>query len=430
MKRRLKKEQTKLIYILLFLLTSFLFTKAQHTVLKNLNLLDVINGKTITGKAISIQNGVITQIDELAKIEITKSTKLIDLKNQFVSPGLYDMHLHLPHHHKLDTCLNTILAAGVTNVRIMYSEEDVVKMKKQIDSKTIKPTIYYPYILTDSVDLNQPTELMRVLRETRSKGLQFIKLFSAQTRNDFSETTFLNFMKAANASEITVCGHYPGKIKYPVVAQSGFKSLEHLAVLPNQTDSLLTNYIELTKLNQLYTCPTLDWFNIAYLIPYPKGYLSRMTLHNAPKHYFAKWQKQNKKNAEDFSIDSLKKYQPKFKMAFEKRLTVLKKLHDAGCLLIVGGESELEYQLEGFNVYEEMMIWKKAGIPDAEILKSATYIPSTFFKEQNQYGSIELGKIAQLAIFSKNPLTNIENIKTIHATFLNNTLLLKKDLLK
>jgi hypothetical protein len=201
-------------------------------------------------------------------------------------------------------------------------------------------------------------------------------------------------------------------------------------VLPNQTDSLLTNYIELTRLNQLYTCPTLDWFNIAYLIPYPKGYLSRVTLYNAPKHYFTKWQKQNKKNAEDFSIDSLKKYQPKFKMAFEKRLTVLKKLHDAGCLLIVGGESDLEYQLEGFNVYEEMMIWKKAGIPDAEILKSATYIPSTFFKEQNQYGSIELGKIAQLAIFSKNPLTNIENIKTIHATFLNNTLLLKKDLLK
>ena len=83
MKRRLKKEQTKLIYIFLF--TSFLFTKAQHTVLKNLNLLDVINGKTITGKAISIQNGVITQIDELAKIEITKSTKLIDLENQFVN---------------------------------------------------------------------------------------------------------------------------------------------------------------------------------------------------------------------------------------------------------------------------------------------------------------------------------------------------------
>jgi imidazolonepropionase-like amidohydrolase len=67
-------------------------------------------------------------------------------------------------------------------------------------------------------------------------------------------------------------------------------------------------------------------------------------------------------------------------------------------------------------VHEEMMIWSGLGIDNFTILKSATVNPSLFFQEDQKWGTIELGKSANLIILGQNPLVEIRNITTVEKT--------------
>ena len=76
-----------------------------------------------------------------------------------------------------------------------------------------------------------------------------------------------------------------------------------------------------------------------------------------------------------------------------------------------------------------MLNWSKAGIDNFTILKSATITPAIFFNEDKIWGTIEVGKSADLIIIEKNPLEDITNIKTIEFTIIDGKVYSKKELL-
>ena len=55
----------------------------------------------------------------------------------------------------------------------------------------------------------------------------------------------------------------------------------------------------------------------------------------------------------------------------------------------------------------------EAGIPIEEVLKAGTINPAHFFKAAGEYGSIEVGAVADLILLEANPLEAIENAQKI-----------------
>lgn len=104
-------------------------------------------------------------------------------------------------------------------------------------------------------------------------------------------------------------------------------------------------------------------------------------------------------------------------------------LADQDCPLLIGGDATGNFQLDGFNVYEEMYNWSQAGLDNYTILKSAIVSPAAFFNESDKWGTIETGKNADLVILDKNPLEDIRNITTIRSTLINGKLYHKKELM-
>src|SRR3989344_9392877 len=113
-------------------------------------------------------------------------------------------------------------------------------------------------------------------------------------------------------------------------------------------------------------------------------------------------------------LPTKEKYLPSFK----NKENILKALYENNCLLIVGSDPGGVFQMEGFNMYEEMVNWSKAGIDNYTILKSATVNPALFFNEQDKWGTVETGKDADLILLIKNPLEDITNIRTVVTTIL------------
>ena len=79
-------------------------------------------------------------------------------------------------------------------------------------------------------------------------------------------------------------------------------------------------------------------------------------------------------------------------------------LDRAGVPLIVGTDLSVPGIIPGFAVHQEMAIWQDAGIPPADILRSATLVPAQFMGLGDRLGAVAKGKAASLVLVTANPL--------------------------
>ena len=93
-------------------------------------------------------------------------------------------------------------------------------------------------------------------------------------------------------------------------------------------------------------------------------------------------------------------------------------LHRAGVTLMVGTDLIVPGICPGYAVHEEMAIWQEAGIPAADVLRSATLVPAQFMGLGDRLGSISEGKAASMVLLRANPLADIRNAQQIEGVFL------------
>lgn len=86
----------------------------------------------------------------------------------------------------------------------------------------------------------------------------------------------------------------------------------------------------------------------------------------------------------------------------------VRKIHDAGGVIALGTD-----QTSGPAVHREMELLVDAGISPAEVIRIATLNSAVFLGKQNDYGSIERGKVADLVLLNADPTADINNAKDI-----------------
>jgi imidazolonepropionase-like amidohydrolase len=74
-------------------------------------------------------------------------------------------------------------------------------------------------------------------------------------------------------------------------------------------------------------------------------------------------------------------------------------------------------------VTEEMRLLTDAGLPPVAALQAATINPAYAMGWDDQLGSIEVGKLADLVVLDANPLDDIANVRKIHAVVADGRLL-------
>jgi imidazolonepropionase-like amidohydrolase len=86
---------------------------------------------------------------------------------------------------------------------------------------------------------------------------------------------------------------------------------------------------------------------------------------------------------------------------------------------MTGTDVSDSYVFAGFSVHYELEDLTKSGMSNLKALQSATIVPAKFVGVEKNYGSIEIGKMADLVILNKNPLDQIANSKTIYGVIMN-----------
>ena len=81
-----------------------------------------------------------------------------------------------------------------------------------------------------------------------------------------------------------------------------------------------------------------------------------------------------------------------------------------------------------WSAHEELAIRQDAGIPPADVLRSATVVPAQFVGLGDRLGSLVEGKTASMVLLRANPLDDVRNAREIEAVFLRGRYFDREDL--
>ena len=428
------KKQNILIFILLSInITAYPQSKPKlvlynqtEIVLQNARVVNVINGTVQEGYSISISNGKITGIEKTGKTAPAKNAQVIDLAGKTVLPGLVMLHEHMNYNNGAAVWQfhpvsfpKLFLSAGVTTIRTAGAENPMydLNLKRQIDSGiVIGPRMFVTGPMFNDVSggflgdfiISNYEEGRKATAFWAEKGCTTFKVYS-----DISREALKGVIDEAHSRGLKVTGHL-GKMSCTEAANLGIDNIEH-------------------SFGSCSSDLNLPWDTTWTIKPEQKEaqtlikqlLAKNIVLTITP---FSDSDFRNPINLEYLSIDERKRIEgylkepPPFlpQEINDRQLRPLEMLFiKNGGKVVLGADAADCGILPGFQNHNAMVSLVKAGWTPLNVLKLSTIDGAGFLKIDNELGSIDVGKIADLLIVSGKPDQKIEDIRNVEIVFKN-----------
>ena len=92
------------------------------------------------------------------------------------------------------------------------------------------------------------------------------------------------------------------------------------------------------------------------------------------------------------------------------RLEVLRALSDGGVGILLGTDSPQIFSVPGFSLHREMEAMAETGMSPYEILVSGTRAVGEYFRRSDTFGTVAVGRRADLILLNSNPLDDVSNV--------------------
>jgi imidazolonepropionase-like amidohydrolase len=410
-------------------------------VFAHVTVLDTITGALHPDSYVIVSGDRIEQVGGKHHVKIPKDGKTIDATGKYMIPGLWDMHVHTFFGEWVpggrDITLPLFIANGVTGVRDMGSDLDpILAARSEIEQhRLLGPRMIVAGPMLDgpktqfpaSIAITMPEDGRRAVDMLKSRGVDFIKIQSYVPRE-----AYFAIAEECKKQKITFVGHVPDAIRGSEASKAGQKSFEHLIGIfegsstvedellkgPKGPGRFLETYdasreialIQLLATNQTWQCPTLYWERGQWLVDVV-DVNKDPDLKYAPLFWREKsWPKFTAEIIKNLDTDPL----PVRQKFVEHELEIVKKLNQAGVPFLAGTDCPAGVDvLPGFSLHLELQRFIAAGFTPLQALQTATINPAKFLDRQNDFGTVEKGKMADLVLLDANPLDDIGNTQKI-----------------
>lgn len=88
-------------------------------------------------------------------------------------------------------------------------------------------------------------------------------------------------------------------------------------------------------------------------------------------------------------------------------------LHERGVPIVLGTDTGTLFSFAGYSVHDELAFLVEAGLTPGEALEAATRRAAEMLDAEDEFGTIEPGKRADLLILGANPLDDIRNTRSL-----------------
>lgn len=398
----------------------------------NANVVTMLNRTILENQTVVVENGGIKFIGNSQRFNTSEDTFMVDAHNKYLMPGLIDMHVHLGD-NKDDLLL--FLVNGVTTIRNMWGYENFrllnwimgtrVFNHRQLrdrinEGNVLGPSIFsagpmlegakpfFPRFMIQRVKTDQRAEA--IVREQATKGYDLIKFYST-----VSKTVFKALVSAAKENKISIAGHVPDEVGLKEVIKAKVSSVEHLLGFFNPynphlaiAESDVDELIQLSVENSVYHCPTLIASERICNIESLEQYKNESELAYLPKRVRKAMEFLLKTSSKLFKKKELKPNHEYLPFLF----TIVQKLNKQGDLLLLGTDKATPYVIAGFSIHRELQLLCKAGLTPFDAIKAGTVNAANCLGQAAEIGTVEVGKRADLLLVDKNPLADLETIKS------------------
>jgi len=108
----------------------------------------------------------------------------------------------------------------------------------------------------------------------------------------------------------------------------------------------------------------------------------------------------------------------------------LSRIIKAGINVATGTDAGNIGTMHASSYLQELEAMQKAGLSNAEILKASTINAAKGFGKEEQYGSIDEGKLADLVLLNSNPLEDLQNLNDIEQVFKSGKMLTPEEIVE
>lgn len=428
-------------------------------IIENVSVVDLVNDTILLGRNILIKDKHIQKITAEPLIGITGkdlNIKVIEGSGKYVIPALWDMHAHLIHLSPY-LAYPSFLSHGVTNVRDMrgaHNKRDrfaAVQSRLEQSNKAVAayelagPRIhgYTSFAIDgpnpmfnnspDFFNCATPEDAKKLITYFVENDISLIKIY-----NNIPREAFFTLMQEANAVGIAVAGHKPVRVSTMEASDAGMKSLAHAkffiwdsfsgsVALQNHPDPLRANNTALRR-NMLDEHDSVKLFELFKVVRknntwYCPTHLTRKADAYADDPDFRERYTHINPILRTLSFEDLDATlqedtttlgRETYRDFYFKSLEISRQAYENGVKILAGSDVP---ELPGSSLHDELQELATAGIPNYEVLRTATLYPAQYYKLRGSYGSVEEGKVADLILLSGNPIEDIQHTRAIEGVF-------------
>ncbi len=388
-------------------------TLAQPLVITGGTLIDGAGRPPVENAQILIRG---ERIERVGKFPAPAGARVIDARGKWILPGFIDLHFH---NGKSTDLAPLFLRNGITSARDPGNwNENFEPLKKLLREQNLPgPRLFLcgphldgegpPAYPADSVILRGPEEARLQTRRQIADGATAIKVYFRlpldSIRVVVEESHRLNVPVTAHLEIVNALD----------AIQAGVDGLEHItslgtALVPPQEAEQYRQAV--LKDNSARTMGRYRmWASIDFDSPRVAEALrvigARRTFVDPN---LAVFERRETDKGEDV---------PAMVRATANMKKMVGLIHRAGGRIVVGSHSSVPHAPRGYAYHRELEMLVESGLTPMEALVAATRTGAEFLWRENDLGTLEPGKLADVVILDADPLANISNCRKVSRVF-------------
>ena len=398
------------------------------TAFEGVTVVPMDSERVIPDQTVIVHDGRIVDIGPSVGTPVPANAERIDGAGRYLMPGLAEMHGHLPNPNMPEQVTENVLflyvANGLTTVRGMQGNPSQIELRDRIRrGEVLGPQLYLgsPSMNGNSVTTVEDAE--RLVREYQAAGFDLLKVHEG-----LGAEVYDAIATAANEVGIPFGGHVTDNVGLFHALESGQATIDHLdnyieALVPDDqrvevpalrgVDQLLDR-IDETRIARVVDAtvaagagvvPTMVLWENGIIATRPsEDLLGEWTeVQYMPPDTVQRWSQAVDQRVENSNLDAAREV-----AALRRRL--LKALHDGGVRVYLGTDSPQIFSVPGFSIHREMRLYVEVGLTPYDVLESGTRMVAEYFDAASDFGTVEVGKRADLLLLEGNPLEDIGNV--------------------
>jgi imidazolonepropionase-like amidohydrolase len=417
------------------------------------NVVPMTENAILADHTVIVDGGVISKVEPSSEIGLDGATEIYTA-GSYLMPGLADMHVHYWDIGEFAM----FLANGVTLVRNMWGSPFHLALQRRIADRDFPG----PRVVTTSPIIDGPgpngTTIWpnsALAADTETAG----SLVRSFAKRGYEQTKAYSWLKldvlqalgeASKEAGIRMVGHCPDGITYEEAIDAGMSCFEHLTgiaegrlagksllgmragsieamrtVVDNLDLDAIRRLAHMLAKKEIWNCPTLVvWQGMAQE---ESVAMSNPLLRYEPPALAAGWNPANDFRFRNTSVDR-SGWLAVALARIELYRRIISILHEEGAPLLLGTDTPNPFVFQGFSIHDELENLVQSGLSPIEALRAGTAEAARFLDEGDEWGTVAVGKRADLLLLAANPLEDVSAVRRPEAVCVNGYFFSRADL--